>query len=191
MVGVRVLALGGTLDADSSCLRALQIALTGAAQAGAEVELLRLHELALPLYVHGTTPPEGALRLVEAVRRADGLVWASPLYHGTVSGAFKNALDWLELLAKDPRPYLSDKPVGLICTAGGAQGMQAINTMEFAVRSLRGLTVPLVAPVAKAWQAFDADGEATDPEVGALLRRVGGEVARLALRLKAAGGLSP
>ena len=184
MAAPRVVGLGGTLDADSSCVRALQLALAGAAQAGAEVELLRLSELELPLYVHGQPPPPGALRLVDAVRQADGLIWASPLYHGTVSGAFKNAIDWLELLSKDPRPYLSDKPVGLVCAAGGVQGMQAINTMEYAVRSLRGLTVPLVAPVARAWQAFGPDGEAVDPEVGALLRRVGAEVVRLAMRLQ-------
>jgi NAD(P)H-dependent FMN reductase len=38
-------------------------------------------------------------------------------------------------------PYLHDKVVGLISAAGGTQGLQAINTMEFVVRALRGWAV--------------------------------------------------
>jgi FMN reductase len=47
------------------------------------------------------------------------LVWSSPLNHGTVSGAFKNALDWLQLLGDHEPPYLTDKVIGLVSTAGG------------------------------------------------------------------------
>jgi NAD(P)H-dependent FMN reductase len=45
---------------------------------------------------------------------------------------------------------LLDKVIGLISAAGGTQGLQAINTMEFAVRALRGWAVPYVVPVAAA-----------------------------------------
>ena len=47
------------------------------------------------------------------------------MYNGTISGSFKNALDWLKLLADRKPPYLTDKVVGLISTAGGMQGLQA------------------------------------------------------------------
>ena len=52
-----------------------------------------------------------------------------------MSGAFKNALDWLILLAENDPPYLANKPIGLVTTAGGVQGLQAINTMDFIARS--------------------------------------------------------
>ena len=78
------------------------------------------------------------------------------MYHGTVSGSFKNALDWLQLLSDRDPPFLTTKVEGLIGTAGGVQGLQAVNTMEFAVRALRGWAVPLVIPVARVWEAFDA-----------------------------------
>lgn len=42
-----------------------------------------------------------------------------------VSGSFKNALGWLILLAKREPPYLPNKPIGLITTAGRVQGLQA------------------------------------------------------------------
>ena len=78
------------------------------------------------------------------------------MYHGTVSGSFKNALDWLQLLSDSNPLFLTNKVVGLTNTAGGVQGLQAVNTMEFAVRALRGWAVPLVIPVARVWEAFDA-----------------------------------
>ena len=46
------------------------------------------------------------------------------MYHGTVSGSFKNALDWLQLLSDSDPPYLTNKVVGLVSTAGGVQGLR-------------------------------------------------------------------
>lgn len=178
-----VVGLGGSLDGDSSSRAALQVTLDGAAQAGAQTLLLDLRDLDLPLYIHGMTPPSGARRLIEAVAQADAMVWSSPLYHGTISGALKNALDWLELLAHRDPPYLTDKVIGLVATAGGVQGLQAINTMEWVVRSLRGLTLPLTAPVSHAHQAFDAEGQPRDAKVQAHLHRLGHELVRVAARL--------
>jgi FMN reductase len=180
---LQIVGLGGSLDGDSSSRAALQVALDGARLAGAHTELLDLRELDLPLYVHGMVPPPGARRLVESMAQAHGLIWSSPLYHGTISGALKNALDWLELLAHRDPPYLTDKVVGLVATAGGVQGLQAINTMEYIVRALRGLTLPLTAPVSHAHQAFDADGEPRDAKVKAQLHRLGHELVRVAARM--------
>jgi FMN reductase len=41
-----------------------------------------------------------------------------------------------------------------LMVAEGMQGLQAVNTMEFAVRALRGWAVPLVMPIAQAWKAL-------------------------------------
>jgi len=58
------------------------------------------------------------------------------------------------------------------------QGLQAVNTMEFVVRSLRGWAVPLVLPIAQAWKAFDDQSNARDPNLREQLRALGREVAR-------------
>lgn len=181
---VRIVALGGSLDGSSNNLFALQAAGEAAVAAGASLQVLDLRALDLPLYAWGAAPPAGAVQLVEAVRAADGLLWASPLYHGTVSGAFKNAIDWLELLSADAPPYLSRKPVGLICTAGGQQGMQAINTMEYMVRALRGITCPFVVPIAEAHRAFDNDGQPKSDKLATQLGILGREVVELARTLR-------
>lgn len=178
---IQVVGIGGSLAAGSSSLAALKIALDGAAAAGASTELFDIRALALPMYSPEVKDvPESVQRLCNSVHEADGLIWSSPLYHGTISGSFKNALDWLQLLSDRQPPNLTDKVVGLISTAGGTQGLQAVNTMEFVVRALRGWAVPLVIPIAQAWGAFDPDGFARDPKIEEQLRTLGGEVARAA-----------
>ncbi len=173
-----VVGLGGSVAEHSTSLAALEIALEGAKEAGARTELLDIRELALPMYDPTSTPPESVKRMAQLIGDADGLIWSSPLYHGTISGAFKNALDWLQLLSDRKPPYLTDKIVGLISTAGGVQGLQAVNTMEFVVRALRGWAVPLVLPIAQAWKAFDDHGQPNDPRLAEQLRALGHEVAR-------------
>ena len=60
--------------------------------------------------------------------------------------------------------------------------MQAINTMEFAVRALRGWAVPYVVPVATAARVFDAEGRIHDEGVEHQLEMLGREVVRVATR---------
>lgn len=174
-----VVGLGGSLSQHSNSLAALKIALQGATEAGAKIELLDIRELALPMYDPAiTNPPASVTKLCKAVHEADGLIFSSPMYHGTISGSFKNALDWFQLLGDRKPPYLTDKVVGLISTAGGVQGLQAVNTMEFVVRALRGWAVPLVMPIAQAWKAFDEKGNPVDPQLTEQLHALGREVAR-------------
>jgi FMN reductase len=178
---VTIVGLGGSLAPTSSNLIALTIALKAARDDGAETELLDLGQLDLPMYRPGLSPvPPSVQHLCDSVYRADGLLWASPLYHGTISGAFKNALDWLQLLSDREPAYLTDKVIGLISTAGGTQGLQAVNTMEYVVRALRGWAVPLVIPIARAWDEFDTEGHARHPEVEKQLQALGREVTRAA-----------
>jgi FMN reductase len=182
-----IAGLGGSLAKNSKSRAALQVALDGAASAGANTPLLDLRELELPMYnpVDELDPPETALLLMETCYAADGMLWSSPLYQGTISGAFKNALDWLHALGKRDPPYLHDTVVGLISAAGGTHGLQAINTMEFSVRALRAWAVPYVVPIVGAARVFDPDGRVRDEGVEAQLRTLGGEVVRVAGRFAA------
>ena len=89
-----IVGLGGSLARVSRSLAALRVALDGAAAAGATTTLLDLRELDLPMFNPDTyaEPPPAASRLIEACYDADGMLWSSPMYQGSISGAFKNAL---------------------------------------------------------------------------------------------------
>lgn len=178
---IKVVGLGGSLAEQSNSLAALKVSLEGAEEAGALTELLDIKELNLPMYAPDFgDAPQVVERLCQSVESADGLLWSSPLYHGTISGSFKNALDWLQLLSSREPAYLTDKVVGLISTAGGTQGLQAVNTMEFVVRALRGWAVPLVIPIPQAWRVFDKEGHPHDAKVTEQLHALGHEVTRAA-----------
>lgn len=181
MTEIKIVGLGGSLAEHSASRAALEIALKGAEAAGAQVELFDVRRLNLPMYdPDNNNAPEAARRLADSVAGARGMLWSSPLYHGTVSGAFKNTLDWLQLLSERDPPFLTNKVVGLISTAGGVYGLQAVNTMEFVVRALRGWSVPLVIPIPRAWQVFDEEGRARDEGIERQLRKLGEEVWRAA-----------
>jgi FMN reductase len=184
---VRIVGLGGSLRAESTSRTALQTALDGAAASGADVRLIWVRDLDLPLYTAEHTPSPATLEFADAVHACDGMVWSSPTYQGSVSGSFKNALDWLILLADRTPPYLTNKPIGLVATAGGVQGLQTVNSMDFIARSLRGWSVPLVMPVPQSWRSFDPDGRLIDESIAAQLRALGAEVARAARQFRADG----
>ena len=184
---VRVAGLGGSMRAGSTSLTALRTALDGVAVAAAQPTLFPVRDLDLPMYSPEREIPAAARDFADSVYASDAMILSSPTYHGSVSGSFKNALDWLILLADRDPPYLTNKPVGLVSTAGGVQGLQSVNSMDFIVRALRGWSVPMVLPVAQSWQTFDPDGTLADEMVSQQLRELGAEVVRAARQFQAEG----
>jgi FMN reductase len=184
VAGVRIVGLGGSLRASSRSRAALAVALDGAAAAGATIEMLDLRRLDLPMFNPELEADAPAIvgTLVESCYEADGMLWSSPMYNGSASGSFKNAIDWLHVLGSRDPAYLHDKVVGLISTAGGTQGLQVINTMEFSVRSLRAWAVPYAVPVLGATSAFEDSGAVQDETIELQLRALGAEVVRAADR---------
>lgn len=176
MVSIRVVGIGGSVDSGSQSDRALRAVLTAVQVLGAEVQVFSGRDLDLPPYHSGATVPAGAHDYVAAVRRADALVIASPGYHGTVSGLVKNALDYLEELRSDRRPYLDGRAVGLVAVASGWQASVAtLGTLRQVVHALRGWPTPVGLAINSTATTFDQDGHTDDPTaaaVGVLARQV-------------------
>jgi FMN reductase len=188
---LRVVGIGGTLRGGSSSLGALRRALRAAEEAGGETELLDLRELNLPMYEPGRRldayGPE-VRTLVEAVRAADALILSTAAYHGTLAGVTKNALDFTQFLARDERPYLDGRVVGLISTSGGERA--AANTtdaMVHVVHALRGIVAPSMVTIPRAWQRSDGDGNITDENYGRRLDKLGKLVVEMAEGLNPKG----
>ena len=160
-----ILGLGGTIRAGSSTEKALVCALARAERLGAETRLLGGEFLgSLPIFDPRPSQATAAqLELAEAVRAADGLIVASPGYHGSISGVIKNALDTLELTSRDAQPYLSSKPVGTIITAAGAQaGGTTLMALRAIIHALRGWPTPFGAALNAANDLFDGAGGCRD-----------------------------
>jgi FMN reductase len=177
-----VLGLGGSTRPNSTTELALGVSLAAAAAAGAETLALGSADLLLPLYVPDPRDrvPK-AVRLLEEVRRADGLIIASPGYHGALSGMVKNALDYLEDLRDDVPPYLDGKAVGSIATASGWQAtMSTIMSLRSVVHALRGWPTPMGATINMALPVFDDQGTCVDPVARFQLELVGQQVVEFA-----------
>ena len=174
-----MLGIGGGVRAGSSTEQALAVALAGAETAGARVALFGAEEIMrLPLYLaEGSREAPGALKLMEAVRAAHGLIVASPGYHGSISGAVKNAIDHIEETSRDPRPYLTDMPVGVIGVASGHQAaMSTLGMLRTIVHALRGWPTPLGVALNSRSTPI-VDGTCSDVTVHEQLSTIGRQVA--------------
>src|SRR5215217_4805270 len=88
-----VLGVAGSTRQSSYSTRALKIALEHVKKHGAEVRLLELSRIVLPLYDPSAPASKEVERAAEAIAWADAFILASPDYHGSMSGALKNFLD--------------------------------------------------------------------------------------------------
>lgn len=175
---ISIVAIGGTVHPNSTTEQALRLATRPAEEAGAQVTVFGGEYLGALAHYRGPEYEKGSgSELVEAVRVADGLIIAAPGYHGTISGLVKNALDYLEDLARDDRPYLDGRAVGLITTAHGDQAsMGTLLTLRAIVHSLRGWPTPMGATIRTHEGLFSDDGECLDERARQHIAMVGKQV---------------
>jgi len=177
-----IIGIGGTTRPNSSTEKALRVVLAHAAAAGCDTELFGAGKLPLEIYdpeVNERTPQAQAL--VAAMRAADGIVIASPGYHGSMSGLIKNALDFSEDLRGDANVYFEGKAVGCVAVAGGAQALgPTAATIRSITHALRGWPTPYAAMVNSSERPFDADGTPTSDAVREALVTVARQVVEFA-----------
>jgi multimeric flavodoxin WrbA len=110
---IRLLGIGGSTRPQSSSETALYVTLGAASALGAETDVVTGPDLMLPIFEYGAVDHDPRARsLIDKLRWANALVVASPGYHGSMSGMVKNALDYVEELRRDARPYCDGMAVG-------------------------------------------------------------------------------
>lgn len=158
---VKIVGIAGSLRKDSYSQLALEIAAQRLEALGAEVEILDLRLLKLPFCDGGDEYPEypDVEKLQNAVKNADGLVLATPEYHGSVSGVLKNALD---LMSFD---QLSGKVTGLISVLGGQPNSNALNDLRVIMRWVHAWVIPEQIGIGQVWKAFSPEGKLVDEKL--------------------------
>lgn len=174
-----IVGIGGTTKPGSSTEKAVAVALAACARLGARTTLIGGTALAaLPPY----SPEEqkrtqNQLDFLQAVREADGFILATPAYHAGMSGLIKNAIDLLEDLRPDTRPYLHDRAVGCIVTAFGWQGAgTTLTSVRTIVHALRGWPTPLGITINTAERVFDEGGGCIDERLQTQMTMLAGQV---------------
>ncbi len=174
---IRITGVCGSLSADGATKKALAIALKGAAEYDAETILLELRNFNLVFY--GSVPeneyPPDVLQLRQALRDSQGIILATPEYHGSLTGALKNMLDLMTI------EDFETKIIGLVGVAGGDIGaINSLNTMKTICRNLHCWVLPQEVSIANSAQTFDDDGTVKDPAIEERLLNVGRQVVKFA-----------
>ncbi|MEB3213453.1 MAG: NADPH-dependent FMN reductase [Leptolyngbyaceae bacterium] len=158
---VKFVGIAGSLRANSYSHQALEIAKQRIEALGAEVTILDLRTMNLPFCDGGDDYAEypDVARMSQAVKEADGVVLATPEYHGSVSGVLKNALD---LMGFDE---FTGKVTGVISVLGGQSNSNALNDLRTILRWIHAWTIPEQVAIGQAWNAFDKSGKLLDEKL--------------------------
>lgn len=173
---VRVVAICGSLRPNSTTRKALEVALKGAAESGAETQMIDLREYEL-IFCDGKEDESGypldVARLRNDVRNANGIIIGTPEYHSSFSGVLKNAIDLMSF------KEFEGKMIGLLGTSGGSLGaINALNGLRTIGRSLHAWVIPEQVSISAAWKAFNDDGTLKDVGLEKRVLELGHQVAR-------------
>ena len=162
-----IVGLGGTTRSGSSSEVALRYALRAAERAGARTCLFAGPDIELPMYApEKSERSPSATAMIEALRSCDGVIVASPGYHGSVSGLVKNALDYVEDLRADPLPYFDGRAVGCIACAYGWQATgSTLAALRSIVHALRGWPTPVGVTFNSSQTVFDSKGDCIEASI--------------------------
>lgn len=168
---LQVLAISGSLrkaSSNSGLLRAAQ----EIAPEQMEITILDINDL--PLYngdVEAKGDPASVVALKSAIRDADAVLFATPEYNWSISGALKNAIDWASRDREEGS--LMGKPATIIGAGGRAGTARAQMQLREILAELGSVVMvkPGVLVQAFAPPRFDSQGNLTDEETKDLLGR--------------------
>lgn len=172
MTPPKILAFAGSTRSGSFNKKLAQVAADAARTAGAEVTVVDLRDLALPLYdgdleeAHGL--PAGAKKLKALLRESDGFLISSPEHNSSFSSALKNALDWASRSESNDEPPLvafRGKSAALLAASPGALGgLRGLVHLRALLGNIGVVVLPDQVTVSAAHDAFDESGKLADPK---------------------------
>ena len=182
-----VVGVAGSRRDGSYTLEGVRRALAAAEAAGAETDLVDLGSVDLPLYHpdRSTADSGEAAALLERVRRADGVVVGSPVYHGSYSSTFRNFHDYCGF------DEYEDTAVGILVVAGGGTIASTMDHLRITLRGVHADVIPGQVGVRNASDKFGADGQVTDPDIADRIDGVAEDVVAAARRRLTASASSP
>ncbi|MGB7068952.1 MAG: NAD(P)H-dependent oxidoreductase [Pyrinomonadaceae bacterium] len=178
---IKILALTGSLREGSYNKRVLKIAIEGAKRAGAEVTIIDLRDLPMPIYNADDQEKNGfdanAMKFQDLLKAHDGLLIASPEYNGSIPGGLKNAIDWASRKSEKygMGEVFKGKCAAMITASPGSfGGIRCLGHLR-GVLSILGINVlPSEIAVTFAGEKFAGDSdEMTDEKMRSILEKLG------------------
>lgn len=165
---ITITGIAGSMRWPSHTHALLEIALGAARENGARVELLNMHALDIPLYDPRMQDiPPSVAELRERVADAHAVIIGTPEYHGSMSGALKNVLDYLY-------PEVNGKLVGIIVATGADEGASAVAQLRTVLHFMHAWCLPYAVTAGS--EDFDESGHLASARVRDALLRLGRDV---------------
>jgi len=187
---VRILAFAGSTRRDSFNKKLVRVAAAGAREAGAEVTIVDLAELPLPLFDQDLETaeglPENAKRLKTLMAEHDGFLISSPEYNSSISGVLKNAIDWASRREEGEKPgaaFAGKAVVLMSASPGGLGGLRGLVHVRAILGNLGMLVLPQQKAVGGAHKAFADDGMMADPKMQNDITALGSQLAATLAKL--------
>ena len=170
----------------------MNIAADGARKAGADVTVIHLRELPLPVY-DGDLESESGLpenvRTIKALMKAhQGFLIASPENNSTMSAALKNIIDWASRPDGDETQLecFKDKTAVIMAASPGALGgLRGLNHLRAVLTSIGVLVLPDQKALPKVHEALDGNGALTDAAQQSAIEKLGAKLAGVLFKLHA------
>lgn len=188
----KILAFAGSLRKDSFNKKLIKIAMKGAEDSGADVTLIDLKDYPLPVYDQDIEDaqglPENALKLKKLLWDHDGFLISCPEYNSSVSGAFKNMVDWTSRQASPEEVYLScfiDKAIVLMSASPGyLGGLRGLVHARALLNNIFSIVLPQQKTIAQADAAFNPDGSLKDLKQEEEVKKLGKTLADFLVKHK-------
>ncbi len=123
--------------------------------------------------------PEAVLKADALLRSADAVIVTTPEYNKGISGALKNALDWLSRTKTQP---WAGRPVAVMSAAAGMQGgARAQSMLRHCLNPFRPHVIPgPEVMLGQSGQQFDENGKLTNEGTQKFLAELIGQLRDLA-----------
>lgn len=136
---MKIMVIAGSPTAESRTRGIAQYAAEVLREMNVEVLYFDVGIDRLPLFTGDAVSAENETvkKLAEYAEEADGFFVTSPEYHSGMSGALKNALDFLG------GKYFKNKPSAIAVAAGGGKGgINALANLRTVLRGIYSLVIP-------------------------------------------------
>jgi len=184
---INILAFSGSTRSGSYNKKILEYAVKGARDAGANVTVIDLRDFTLPLYdgdlENNDGLPINCIKLQNLFLKHQGLLLALPEYNSSVSGVFKNTIDWVSRPIQEKKETLScfnNKTVALMsASTGKLGGIRVLAHARSILENINAMVIPKQICVESADKVFDYRGVLQEKESLTSLQKLGSELAHL------------
>lgn len=188
----RILALAGSTRSESYNKRLVRVAAKAAESAGAEVTVIDLRDLPMPLFDEDLErergAPDAARTLKQLMVESDGFLISSPEYNSSITAVLKNAIDWVSRPVPGEQPLVAFRgKVGTLMSAspGALGGLRGLVHLRSILGNIGVIVLPDQVAVPRAFEAFHANGNLRAPDQQKKIEGLGRGLAEFLQKLKA------